>query len=236
MIKRAYTFDEVALVPQFNNIPSRTEPDLGTWMTRSTKVHTPLIAANMDTVVGPDLAEEPEVAHVVFVEVHLEAEADDGRHATVGVVERAGYGRAAGGLELDEEGVIALELDALGSDHELPGPHAGRGHGGGVHRESLGGRRGTRAGADGRDEAHPLAVLRDHPEATAGRAGVALDVLDEAAVDRGGVGLPGEGAGELQELRLAARVAAEEEAAKKAEEGSDSEASDSSDGGRGAVS
>ncbi len=57
MIKRAYTFDEVALVPQFNNIPSRTEPDLGTWMTRSTKVHTPLIAANMDTVVGPDLAD-----------------------------------------------------------------------------------------------------------------------------------------------------------------------------------
>ena len=29
---------------------------------------------------------------------------------------------------------LALELDALGSDHELPGPHAGRGHGGGVHR------------------------------------------------------------------------------------------------------
>ena len=57
MIRRAYTFDEVALVPQFNNIPSRTEPDLGSWLTRSTKVDMPVIAANMDTVIGPELAE-----------------------------------------------------------------------------------------------------------------------------------------------------------------------------------
>ena len=56
-MKRAYTFDEVALVPQFNNIPSRTEPDLASWMTRSTKLAVPLVAANMDTVIGPQLAE-----------------------------------------------------------------------------------------------------------------------------------------------------------------------------------
>lgn len=56
-IKRSYTFDDVALVPQFNNIPSRTEPNLETWMTRDRKVHIPLLAANMDTVIGEELAE-----------------------------------------------------------------------------------------------------------------------------------------------------------------------------------
>lgn len=56
-MKKAYTFDDVALVPQFNNIPSRTEPSLDSWLTRDRKVHIPLIAANMDTVIGEDLAE-----------------------------------------------------------------------------------------------------------------------------------------------------------------------------------
>ena len=56
-MRRAYTFDEVALVPQFNNIPSRTEPDLETWLTRNRKVAIPLVAANMDSVIGPELAE-----------------------------------------------------------------------------------------------------------------------------------------------------------------------------------
>lgn len=57
MIKRAYTFDEVALVPQFNNIPSRTEPSLDTWLTKNRRVSFPLVPANMDSVVGPDLAD-----------------------------------------------------------------------------------------------------------------------------------------------------------------------------------
>lgn len=56
-MRRTYTFDDVALVPQFNNIPSRTEPDLESWMTRSTKVGMPLVAANMESVIGPQLAE-----------------------------------------------------------------------------------------------------------------------------------------------------------------------------------
>jgi IMP dehydrogenase len=56
-MRRAYTYDEVALVPQFNNIPSRTEPDLGSWLTRDRRVAVPLVAANMDTVIGPELAE-----------------------------------------------------------------------------------------------------------------------------------------------------------------------------------
>lgn len=56
MLKKAYTFDDVALVPQFNNIPSRTEPNLETWLTRDRKVHIPILAANMDSVIGEDLA------------------------------------------------------------------------------------------------------------------------------------------------------------------------------------
>ncbi len=56
-MRRTHTFDEVALVPQFNNIPSRTEPNLESWMTRSAKVGMPLVAANMESVIGPELAE-----------------------------------------------------------------------------------------------------------------------------------------------------------------------------------
>ena len=56
-MKRAFTFDDVALVPQFNNIPSRTEPSLQSWLTRSVKLEMPIIAANMDTVIGDALAD-----------------------------------------------------------------------------------------------------------------------------------------------------------------------------------
>lgn len=56
-MKKAYTFDDVALVPQFNNIPSRTEPNLETWLTRERKIGMPLIASNMDTVIGEELAD-----------------------------------------------------------------------------------------------------------------------------------------------------------------------------------
>ena len=56
-MRRAYTFDDVALVPQFNNIPSRTEPSLSTWLTHNIKIDLPLLAANMDTVISIELAE-----------------------------------------------------------------------------------------------------------------------------------------------------------------------------------
>lgn len=55
-MKKALTFDDVALVPQYNNVQSRTEPDLSTWLTRNTKVKMPLIPANMDTVISEELA------------------------------------------------------------------------------------------------------------------------------------------------------------------------------------
>jgi len=56
-MRRALTFDDVALVPKYNNVASRTEPDLSTWLTRNIKVGMPLVPANMDTVMGTQLAE-----------------------------------------------------------------------------------------------------------------------------------------------------------------------------------
>ncbi|MBD3260988.1 MAG: guanosine monophosphate reductase [Candidatus Altiarchaeales archaeon] len=51
------TFDDVCLVPQYNNVPSRTEPDTSTWLTKNIEIGMPLIPANMDTVISPSLAE-----------------------------------------------------------------------------------------------------------------------------------------------------------------------------------
>lgn len=56
-MRHALTYDDVALVPQFNNIPSRTEPSLETWLTKKLKISIPLLAANMDTVISEELAE-----------------------------------------------------------------------------------------------------------------------------------------------------------------------------------
>lgn len=56
-MKKAYTFDDVALVPQFNNVPSRTEPSLETWLTKNRKIHIPLICSNMDTAISEPLAD-----------------------------------------------------------------------------------------------------------------------------------------------------------------------------------
>lgn len=56
-MKKAYTFDDVALVPQFNNVPSRTEPSLQSWLTKNRKIDIPLICSNMDTAIGEELAD-----------------------------------------------------------------------------------------------------------------------------------------------------------------------------------
>ncbi len=55
--KRAYTFDDVALVPQFNNVPSRTEPSLETWLTKHRKIQVPILCANMDTAISEEVAD-----------------------------------------------------------------------------------------------------------------------------------------------------------------------------------
>lgn len=57
MFKKSYTFDDVALVPQFNNVPSRTEPLLETWVTKNLKMGIPLLSSNMDSVISEELAQ-----------------------------------------------------------------------------------------------------------------------------------------------------------------------------------
>lgn len=56
-MRHALTYDDVALVPQFNNIPSRTEPSLETWLTKTMKIDIPILASNMDSVISEELAE-----------------------------------------------------------------------------------------------------------------------------------------------------------------------------------
>ncbi len=56
-MQKAYTFDDVALVPQYNNIPSRTEPTLKTWLTKERQIDIPLIPSPMDTVISEALAD-----------------------------------------------------------------------------------------------------------------------------------------------------------------------------------
>lgn len=56
-LRKTYTFDDVALVPQFNNVPSRTQPSLETWLTKQRKIQIPLLCANMDTTISEALAD-----------------------------------------------------------------------------------------------------------------------------------------------------------------------------------
>ncbi len=56
-MKKSYTFDDVALIPQYNNIPSRTEPSLKSWLTKDVKIDIPIMASNMDSVISDELAE-----------------------------------------------------------------------------------------------------------------------------------------------------------------------------------
>jgi IMP dehydrogenase len=55
--EKGYTFDDVALIPQFNNVPSRTEPELDSWLTTKRKLGIPLLCANMDTTISEKLAD-----------------------------------------------------------------------------------------------------------------------------------------------------------------------------------
>jgi len=55
-MRKAFTFDDVALVPQFNNVPSRTEPLLETWLTKSQKIGIPILCSNMDSAISEQMA------------------------------------------------------------------------------------------------------------------------------------------------------------------------------------
>lgn len=56
-MKKSLTFDDVCLVPRFNDVPSRSEPDLSTYLTNKDKMGIPILASNMESVIGNDLAE-----------------------------------------------------------------------------------------------------------------------------------------------------------------------------------
>lgn len=53
--KRFLTFDDVGLIPKFNKIASRLSTDISVKLGK-TRYDTPFIPANMDTVIGPELA------------------------------------------------------------------------------------------------------------------------------------------------------------------------------------
>ncbi|HPJ17367.1 MAG TPA: guanosine monophosphate reductase [Candidatus Woesebacteria bacterium] len=55
-ISYGLTFNDVLLIPQYSQIPSRSQVSLKTNLTPKVTINLPLAAANMDTVVGQDLA------------------------------------------------------------------------------------------------------------------------------------------------------------------------------------
>lgn len=64
-MKEALTYQDVALVPQYNNVHSRLEPSLMTWLTRTTQVANPFLPANMDTVISLEMAQVLNQNHMI---------------------------------------------------------------------------------------------------------------------------------------------------------------------------
>jgi len=56
-MKLALTYDDVCMVVKYNNVPSRLEPTLKSWLTKNIQIDIPILAANMDTVISPELSE-----------------------------------------------------------------------------------------------------------------------------------------------------------------------------------
>lgn len=56
-MKIGLSYGDVCMLPKYNNITSRTLPTFKTQATKSTAMQIPIFAANMDTVIGPKLAE-----------------------------------------------------------------------------------------------------------------------------------------------------------------------------------
>jgi len=56
-MKTGLSYGDVQLVPKFSNVPSRNDPEFGTMLTKRVKMNIPILAANMDTIIGPELAE-----------------------------------------------------------------------------------------------------------------------------------------------------------------------------------
>ena len=55
--KTGLTFDDVCLIPTYNNVASRTEPSLNTRLTKEIQISIPIVNSPMSTVIGPKLAQ-----------------------------------------------------------------------------------------------------------------------------------------------------------------------------------
>lgn len=55
-MKTGLSYDDVCLVPKCNNIESRQDPTTDTLLSKNVTMSIPIVAANMDTVIGADLA------------------------------------------------------------------------------------------------------------------------------------------------------------------------------------
>ena len=55
-LKRFLTFDDVGLIPKYNQVQSRLHTDLKTFISTNVSTNIPLIPANMDSVIGLELA------------------------------------------------------------------------------------------------------------------------------------------------------------------------------------
>lgn len=57
IVGKGYTFDDLALLPVYNNVDSRLEPNFKTYLTKQTELKIPIVNAPMDTVISFELAE-----------------------------------------------------------------------------------------------------------------------------------------------------------------------------------
>lgn len=56
-MKTGLSYGDVCLKVKYNNVPSRTMPSVATMATKKTRMLIPIFAANMDTIIGPKMAE-----------------------------------------------------------------------------------------------------------------------------------------------------------------------------------
>ena len=61
-MNQAYSYDDVLLVPQYSDIRSRSEIDIGTDLGKGVKLSLPVIASPMDTISGARMAAAMSVA------------------------------------------------------------------------------------------------------------------------------------------------------------------------------
>jgi IMP dehydrogenase len=121
-MRHALTYDDVALVPQFNNIPSRTEPSLESWLTKELKMSVPILAANMDSVMSEELADIL-LAHGSIPVFHRFTSFEKQKQW---VKKYAGKTFVSCGLQKLDEVIELLDLGALGVCIDVAHGHSDR--------------------------------------------------------------------------------------------------------------